>query len=180
MIRGITIAIIVSFIWILVQNIIIRFWSIKNRLKVMFTWFALSLPFIHVLYYFMPLPYIFSIKYITACQEKLWIGLFHSYFLHLLIFFFYVECYFHIDRAVTLRLLCEIYISKTGYISISDLQNKYDLHNMVRRRLEILNKNGYIVEDSGYLKNTEKGNFFATIMFISSWIFQSKSQLERN
>jgi len=94
-----------------------------------------------------------------------------------MIFLLFVECFFHIERSVTLRILVELLNS--GNSDSNDLQTHYSTEDMVRQRLAVLEVNNFIYKtnDSWFLK--PKGKFFAVAMKISSWLFQSASQHDR-
>jgi DNA-binding HxlR family transcriptional regulator len=99
--------------------------------------------------------------------------------MHGLLFFLFVECFYHIERSVTLRLLVELLEHPQGAATGAEIMREYSVDDMIRRRLEDLVRNGWVEESAGRFRLTEKGRRFATVMRTSIWIYQSKPQNER-
>jgi hypothetical protein len=99
--------------------------------------------------------------------------------LHGLLFFLFVECFYHIERSVTLRLLVELLEHPHGAATGVEIMRDYSVDDMIRRRLEDLIRNRWVEESGGRFRLTEKGRRFATVMRTSIWIYQSKPQNER-
>jgi DNA-binding HxlR family transcriptional regulator len=99
--------------------------------------------------------------------------------LHLLLFFLFVECFSHIERSVTLRLLVELLEHPKGAATTVEIMREYSVDDMIRRRLADLLRNGWVQESDGRFRLTEKGRRLARVMSVSIWIYQSKPQNER-
>jgi hypothetical protein len=99
--------------------------------------------------------------------------------LHVLLFFLFVECFYHIERSVTLRLLVELLEHPEGAATAVEIMRDYSVDDMIRRRLEDLVRNRWVEERSGRFRLTAKGERLARVMRTSIWIYQSKPQNER-
>ena len=77
--------------------------------------------------------------------------------LHLLLFFFFVECFYHIERSVTLRLLVELLEHPKGAATTEEIMREYSVDDMIRRRLADLLRNGWVRESDGRFQLTDKG-----------------------
>jgi hypothetical protein len=176
--HGIMVAFAVGLLWILVQNLLMHVRPAENRFRAMVIGYLLSLPLVCVGYQWVP-PITVGIKEAMQVQEP-GLGLFHAYFFHLLLFLFYAECFYHVERSVTLRLLVELLKSGTDGASLQAIQGQYSLQEMIQQRLEILREHGFIEERQGSWHLHVKGAVFARIAVACSWLFQFKGQHERH
>ena len=178
MLGGTLIALLVSMLWIGVQMIWMHIRPAPNRFRSMLRGYLVSLPLVPLLWWILP-----------SLAPELWLewngveaplsALFHALLAHLLIFFCYVEGFYHVERAVTLRLLIEILEFPGGQPTLRDIEKDYNIDEMVRRRLEVLAANGYVAREGDRWRLRPKGALLARIMALSCWIFQSKTQDER-
>ena len=173
MAQGIIVAVIVSAAWILAQNLFMHLRPAENRFNAMVVGYLLSLPCVFVAYRWMPplLP--------GSGSESPALGLFHAYLLHLLLFFCYGECFYHVERSVTLRLLVEILQHGDAPASLQAIQGRYNVEGMIRERLEVMRERGFVerVDDSWHL--CFKGTLLARVTVATAWVFQIKPQHER-
>jgi len=176
MVFGLLTAVLVSLIWIVVQIAWMHFDPVENRIRAMTIGYLLSLPFVYIGYHYLPF-----IEYLgDVCVGEAWaLGLLNAYFLHLLIFLLYVECFYHVERAVTLRILIEIMEYPEQDVPLQFITGHYNVKDMISARMAVLEAHHFIKETpSGYVL-LRKGRLFAILMLISVWIFQSKPQSER-
>ena len=124
--QGVIAGSIVSVAWILLQIAWMHVRPAADRLGAMVTGYVASLPFV----------------LIFAPQTA--IGLFHAYFIHLLLFFFYVQCFYHIERSVTFRLLVELLKTGKHGLPLSALQSRYSVTEMIEQRMEVLHQKGFL------------------------------------
>ncbi|MBI2442264.1 MAG: hypothetical protein HYV35_12960 [Lentisphaerae bacterium] len=171
--RGILTAVLVTAAWITVQIFWMHFKPARNRSKAMFLGYGLSLPFVYIAFRW--LPGLSSI----ALDEPWGIGLFFAYFLHLLLFFLYAECFYHVERSVTLRLLVDILQRAPSGKSLTQILAEYNVRDMVQTRLAILCRDRFIEERNGHWRLQAKGRRLVKVLRISTWIFQSTTQAER-
>ena len=173
MAHGIIVAVMVSVAWILAQNVFMHLRPSQNRFKAMVVGYLLSLPFIVIVYHWMPpsAP--------GSGTESPALGLFQAYLLHLLLFFCYGECFYHVERSVTLRLLVEILQHGDEPAPLQAIQGRYNVEGMIRERLQVLRKQGFVerVDDSWRL--LFKGVMLARVTVATAWVFQIKPQHER-
>lgn len=99
--------------------------------------------------------------------------------LHILFYFCFVECFYHVERAVTLRMVIELFEEPEKAMPLNAMLAHYPVDDMIRRRLEGLQESGFIRHIDGIWHLTPKGRFFASAMKISSAIFHSRPQNER-
>jgi len=99
--------------------------------------------------------------------------------LHLLLYFLFVECFYHIERSVTLRLLIELHEHPRNAATTKEIMRDYSVDDMIRRRLDDLVRNRWVEESGGRFRLTEKGRRLARLMRTSIWVYQSKPQNER-
>jgi hypothetical protein len=163
----------VSALWISIQIIWMHVRPAENRFKAMLTGYLLSLPFVVAAYE--------CINRATAIpMPELWgIGLFFAYFLHLLIFFFYVEGFYHVERSVTLRFLVEILRRSPPGARLEDILTDYNPDVMISARLKTLAENNFIECRKGRWRLKPRGRRLARIMRLTAWIYQSVSQADR-
>jgi len=174
MINGIITAIIISACWIILQNVWMQFRPAKDRIAAMTIGYIVSLPFLIGCYA------IIARLAIWNSPEPWGIGLFHAILSHFLIFLLYVECFYHIERSITLRFLVEILRwNKPGAPSLKQIQGDYNIGDMIERRLQILSENQFIKKNRSHWILLKKGLLFARAMSISCWIFQSETQDQR-
>ena len=176
MARGIVIAFIISMLWILVQIALMHIKPARRRFRAMLLGYLLSMPLVYAAYCWMPLPFLVTD---ISSQEAWSMGLFHAFFFHLLLFLLYVECFYHIERSVTLRLLVEIMKHPDTGPTIEDMRHKYDVREMILRRLDVLRDHNFIELNDRLWHLKRKGKLFARAMQVSSWIFQSAGQRDR-
>jgi hypothetical protein len=167
------VAIVVSVAWILVQNLIMHVRPAEHRFGAMLLGYLFSLPFVFLAYRWMPG---FTD---TVTMESPTMGLIHAYFFHLLLFLFYAECFYHVERSVTFRLLVELLQSGPSGLPLQAIQSRYSVDEMVEQRLEVLRNNGFLKREGDIWRLRPKGLFLASATAALSWVFQSEAQYER-
>jgi hypothetical protein len=168
MIGGLLIAVLVTAAWMLAQIGAMHIRPARNRLKSMALGYVVSLPFVYL-----------ACRWFLPAGAAWAPGLLHAYVFHLLLFLFYVECFYHVERSVTLRFLMEILLRGEAGARLHDIQGEYSLDAMILARLEVLAENGFVEKRGDEWHLLAKGRLFATLMGISCWIFQSETQRER-
>lgn len=173
--RGLLAALIVSLGWSLLLLLAMRLRPAQNRFNAMLLAWALSLPMVYIVFRWAPLP----ADNQTAGPEYVGLGLFHAYFLHLMLFFLHVEMFYHVERSVTLRFLVTLLLSPGHAASIAEVQKDYSLEHMIASRLSVLAQNGFVEEKDGRWLNRWKGKVIVTVMRLTTALFHSKPQSER-
>ncbi|OGV61844.1 MAG: hypothetical protein A2498_11065 [Lentisphaerae bacterium RIFOXYC12_FULL_60_16] len=169
MLEGLFASILTTCIWVSLHLLTNRYLRTRNWLFTSFTGYLLSLPLIT-----------FLARHLSegsAC-DSLTLAFIHGYLWHLLLFFFYVHVYYHVDRSVTLNLLSEM-ASRGGTVSAATFHARHNMQTTVENRLKILEQNGFIRQVNGLWINTNRGVFYARLMALSVWAFKSKTQSER-
>ena len=182
MARGVLIAIIVTALWAGLQIAFMHVRPARNRFFSMLTGYLFSLPLVPLLYYGKP-----ELTFLPGIgNEAAWMGLFHALLLHLLLFFLYVECFYHVERSVTLRLMVTLLHKEDKKADLNELQGEYSLDEMIDTRLDRLIENNFMKGDSALgtpdeqISLTGKGKLFARAMAFSTWLFQSEGQHQRS
>jgi hypothetical protein len=176
--QGIVAAVIVSLTWVVIQNLLMFVHPAENRFRTMVAGYLFSLPLVLVAYRWLPPLPCFSVDGVVA--EAPAMGLFHAYFFHLLLFFFYVQCFYHVERSVTLRLLLELMKHGDNGVPLQGIQGQYPVEGMIQQRLEILRDRGFVELRDGSWHLCFKGALLARVTVAISWLFQSKGQHERS
>jgi hypothetical protein len=174
MVHGLIVAVVVSLGWILLQNLLMHVRPSENRMLAMVTGYLMSLPFVFVLYRWMPM-----VGGTMGHSESFAMGLVNAYFLHMMLFFQYGNCFYHVERSVTIRFLVELLKHGDRGAAMDTIQTQYSLDEMIQQRMEVMRDRG-LVELRGktwYLR--PKGLLLARIAIIGSWLFQMKGQHER-
>jgi hypothetical protein len=174
-------AILASFsatvLWIIAHLVAMHLRPAKGRMGAMAKAWLCSLPVLVIALYLIN----GDANLVAALngKESGLLSWFYALLLHLLLFFLFVECFYHIERSVTLRLLVEIEASSASKPSINSIMRDYSVDDMIRRRLESMEQSGFIIKKDDRWVLSQKGATYAKIMGLSCWIFQSKPQNER-
>ena len=176
--HGIVIAVVVTAVWVLLQNLLMHVRPAENRFSAMVAGYALSLPVVFIAYRWMP-PLSSSIADGLRVESPV-MGLFHAYFLHLLLFICYVECFYHVERSVTLRMLLELRKHGDQGALLEAIQGRYSVEDMIQQRLEVMRDRGFLEQDGANWHLRPAGLMLARIVVFGCWLFQAKTQYERN
>lgn len=147
---------------------------VKGRLGAMTRAFVLGFPVTLAL-----VPIVRSLGRGWDGAEHPWIAWIVAVLLHVLLFFLFVECFYHVERSVTLRLLVELLEHPQGAASEEEIMRDYSVDDMIERRLADLVRNRWLEEAGGQYRLTAKGRNLARVMSTSLWIYQNKPQNER-
>ena len=175
MAAGILTAVVLTVAWIMTHLAWMHVRPARNRLRAMTLAYLASLPFTVPL-----LRYLASTWLPAGDGEAAGVGLTHAFLLGLLLYLLFVECFYHVERSVTLRLLVEILQRQEhGVVTLHDIQADYNIDDMVARRLALLQERGFVAATDGGWTLAPKGLLLTRIMRVSCWLFQSKTQDER-
>ncbi len=159
-----------SALWIGAHLVWVRLRPGGHRLKSMLAGYAASLP--------LPLLVCLWLRGGSGADAPALAHL-HAYLWHLLLFFAYAEFYYMVERSVTLRFLAEILQRPGGQAALDGLRADYNVEHMIRRRLALLEENGFIEQREGRWRLKPKGRRMAAAMRVSAWIYQSAAQSDR-
>jgi hypothetical protein len=173
MAHGVIVAVMVSAAWIVVQNLVMHVRPTENRFLAMVVGYLVSLPFVFVVYRWLP-----PLAPVSGTESPA-LGFFHAYLLHLLLFLCYGECFYHVERSVTLRLLVEILQHGDKPASLKAIQSRYNVEGMIRERMEVLRVNRFVARVDDSWRLLFKGQLLARITVAAAWTFQIKPQHER-
>jgi hypothetical protein len=174
MLHGILAALLSTFIWVGVQNLLMHVYPPPSRFWAMVAGYVMSLPLVYAVYLGIPS------SPVQDSYESPALGWVHAYVLHLLLFAFYGECFFHVERSVTLRLLCEILDAGENGAHIDALRSQYPVSNMVAQRLEVLRENGFLEKVGRHWQLRPRGRILAKAAIFGNWLFLASAQNERD
>jgi hypothetical protein len=178
MVHGVIVAAMVSFVWILLQNWLMHVRPAENRFQSILSGYLVSLPTVFLAYRWIP-PFSARIAESMITESPL-MGIFHAYFFHLLVFFCYAECFYHVERSVTLRLLVELLQHGDEGVHLSAIQARYSVGDMIRQRLDVLQDRGFLDRQGDAWRLRPKGLLLARATAVLSWLFQAPMQHERS
>ncbi len=174
--KGLFIALLVSAAWMLGHILLMHGRPAENRAKAMTLCWLASLPVLVVLYWTLPASWL---SFLSAPGESAWMGFILCALSSLLLYFLFVECFYHIERAVTLRILIEILRREEKGADLDSIRQDYDVADMIRRRLDVLRDRGFIENRGGAWHLLPKGRLFARTMQFSCWLWRCKGQKDR-
>ena len=174
MLQGLIAATLVTLIWVLAQVFVMHLRPAENRFKAMLAGYLASLPLVFIFARWVA-PLLAPAPAAAAGGSPI----FHAYLSHLLLFFLYVECFYHVERSVTLRFLVEILARQGQPPRVEDIRGQYSIREMITARLEVLRQNGFAEERAGRWHLKAKARLLVTAMRFSVWLFQSEIQSER-
>ena len=174
---GVIAALVATLTWVILHLVAMHIRPTPHRMPAMTRAFLLALPLV---------PAIVFVLWRNPEWRAALAGIEHpgaaygmGVLLHVLFYFCYVECFYHVERAVTLRMVIELLEHPGGPPTLDAMLAHYPVDDMVRRRLEGMRDAGFVRAEGGRWSLTPKGRFFAAAMRISSFIFNSKPQNER-
>lgn len=172
MLHGIIAASIASAAWIAVQNLLMAYRPAEARLRAM------------AIAFFSSLPLLFAVEAILPVEvpqtESPWMGLLHALIVHTLIFLCYAECFYHVERSVTFRLLVELLPYQKNGATIDDIRTRYSQDGMIASRLAVLERSGFVRRHGEMWELTRAGRVYAAGVEALSRLFRSKSQADRS
>lgn len=165
----------VTALWIIAHLVAMHISPAKSRMPAMFKAWLLSLPVMAMaLALLNHAPGLVKALNGTEAPALSWIC---ALVMHLLLFFLFVECFYHFERSVTLRLLIEIDAAKNP--SINTIMKDYSVDDMIVRRLHDMERSGFVTKSGDRWALTTKAGKLARVMSFSCWLYQSKPQNER-
>lgn len=170
MIAGIVLAALVSLLWIIAQNLWMHWRPAANRFGAMLAGYLVSLPALWIGLRLLP----------ATTGESPWLAVVHTHVFHLLLFFCYVECFYHVERSVSLRLLVEILLAGPAGIRLESVRAQYSHADMIRERLQVMVARGLLRCDDGVYRLQPKARAFAQVVAFAAWVYQAKAQHERS
>lgn len=85
-------------------------------------------------------------------------------FVYLFLFFGYCQFYFIVDRSISVRIMIELEKSVNKQLTFDQIKEIYNPEDLLLRRLGHMLDSKYIIPNSNYYKNTNKGHCIARIM----------------
>lgn len=145
--------------WILAQITVYHIFQPKKKFWTMTLLFIGTLPFYAFFYFFTPSDVFFLPS--SLSQTPVLLGFLNGFILHVLLYGTFVECFYYVDRPLTLRMLVEVLQAPGRTLTLSELQTRYSFREMIRSRLEVMVHNRYLSEQRQIYSLTTKGRIFA-------------------
>ena len=174
MLTALILVIPLSFLWIILHIVWMHIHHADNRFSAMLNGFLLSLPVLLIALW-CPQTRAF---HAALSPEPYGLVIFHAALAHVLIFFCFVECFYHIERAVTFRMLIEIAAHEEG-IPVAALKQDYHISEMIATRMNTLMERQFVYEKDGRWHLLPKGRWFARLMHFTLWLYNAQSQKDR-
>ena len=166
----------VTCLWVFAHLFRMQCNPVSHRLASMIRMFLLSLPFLMTAVFLMENQPVLA-DALNGLESPI-LAYCYALILHILLFFLFVEIFYHVERSVTLRLLLEIHEAHQKP-TVAALMHDYSVDDMIVRRLQDMAAAGWARQSDGKWKLSPKGNKLAALMRLSCWLFQSKPQNER-
>jgi hypothetical protein len=95
------------------------------------------------------------------------LGFWNGLLFHLLFFLTIVQCFYHVNRSITLRLLTEFERASGHFLTVAELSKVYGLDQMIQNRVEAMAQNHFIEHRGGRYYLARKGQVFARIALLA-------------
>lgn len=147
--------------WILVQGAVFHVSAPRKAFGSMVKWFAPTVPLLVVLYGITPADLGVLPRHFVGVDWRL--GLANGLLMHLLLFLTAGLFYSHADRSITVRLLIELARAPQGRMTLPEMQAACGVEVLIQDRLDIMERNGFVVVRHGRFVPTAKG-------WIAGWV----------
>jgi hypothetical protein len=74
-----------------------------------------------------------------------------------LLYLTWVQCYYHVDRSITLRLITEFARTSTRSLTVDEIEAVCGLQTLIGTRLDALLHHGFLVRQEGRYYQTPLG-----------------------
>lgn len=162
-----------TLFWVAAQNVWMHIRPTPRRFHAIVLGYIVSLPLVFFVYRGLP------VWWQPAPGEEPLMGWIHAYVLHFLLFAFYGECFFHVERSVTLRLLVEILHAGPEGADLEGLRCQYPVGDMIAQRLEVLRENGFVCLEGDRWLLLPKARRVVWFAILGNWLFRAAPQNER-
>jgi hypothetical protein len=159
-VKAVLVSLAVTFAWLLLQNAWVHLFKPTRIFRGIALAFFVSWPLVPVVYWSTPADLGFLPVGLSGTPPR--VGVAAAVLLHLLFFFNWCQFFFYVDRSITLRLLVEFVKSPDGVRTLDEIRGVYDLERMIRARMSVLHRNGWLVKGpDGRDRLTWKAKFVA-------------------
>jgi len=156
MLKGILIALFCFILFLLIHVVIFHNRPIKKRFHTMVMIFYSLFPIYILIYFLTP-------GFLTQSISSIIVGFLNGIVIYVLLFLGYFGFYFIIDRSISVRIMIELENSPEKQLTFEQIKEVYSMDDMLSRRLKHMVGSNYIIENSGYYKNTRKGRYEARL-----------------
>lgn len=177
MLKGYLICFFLVLLWVLIQIVAFRLFSIRKKFFFFTAVYLLLLP-VYV-WIFKMTPANFYFLPVKLAQTPEWLGMINGFILFLLLYCTYAEFFFYIDRPLTFRILIRMLQQKGGTLfTESNLRSLYPMDDILKPRLESMVANGYLKIEGENCFLTDKGKKFAGLFIFFRNLFKLSHYLD--
>lgn len=168
MIKGVLLASFTVGIWIIALRILLK--RVRTRHRFFFTLklYGLSLGLYLLVQILIPTP-------LGSSNAPRSLDLFNGLLLHLLLFCATFEFYYTMERSINFRLLVELLEASQGTLTFDEIQSRYNLRGVLKRRMDSFVDNGYIYQRGDRYFLTKRAAFFAKIFWLGSKLYRRRT-----
>lgn len=83
----------------------------------------------------------------------------------------YMHLYFGIDRSLSVRMLGELVRSGQGSLTLAELNRRYEARDMVRRRVDVLERKGILEKQGDRYVCTARGRMLARLALLGKAVY---------
>lgn len=160
-VKGIVISLILTLGWVVAHIALFHVRRPEKMFNTLLILFSFTIPLYPVIYFSSPPDLYFLPGGMSRTPVPL--GIVSGLILHLLLFFTYVEFFYYIARAITLRLLVEMLMPGGRGVSLEVIQREYNVQTMVIARLDAMVQNGFVRRSGARFVTTPRGARYARI-----------------
>lgn len=164
MLKGMLLSLFLTLAWIAAHLLIFHIRRPEKMFRVILSLFLPTAALFPALYLATPA----ALGFLPAayCGTPVGLGMANGLLVHFLFFATYMEFFYYVTRAITLRILVEL-IERGGSAEIAAIQEEYNIGTMIAARLEAMEQNGFLYRDGERFLNTAKGRRYGRLCIAS-------------
>jgi len=161
MLKGLLLSVLVIAVWGIVQLVVFHTFHPRNALKSMIGSFLPFLPAYLLLY--LATPPTFSILPDRLAATAVPLGMLNGMLILILLFLTCVQFYYHLNRAISLRILIEFERAAGRSMTLNQIEHVCGLGSLIGGRLEALVTYGFVFRSGEYYHFALGGRIAAAI-----------------
>jgi len=161
MLKGLLLSVLMIAVWGLVQLVVFHTFRPRNPLKSMIASFLPALPGYLLLYAATPPTLGILPHHLAATPAPL--GVLNGFLILFLLFLTCVQFYYHLNRAISLRILIEFERVAGRSMTLDQIEDACSLSSLIGGRLEALVAYGLVLRSGGHCHLTIGGGIAAAI-----------------
>ncbi len=172
MLKAVILGFLCFIIFLVLHILIFRTFELKERFRALAAIFFAVIPLYVVVYALLPTDYLVvvplqpvnpvlslsTIQFLSATLNFL-----SGLMLYIFLFLGYCQFYFIVDRSISVRVMIEIDNADGERLSYDDIMRVYSFHGILRRRLDHMLEDRFLVKEGEFYRNTSKGRAEAKV-----------------